>query len=117
MYNAGDYDVAVIGAGHAGIEAALASARLGAKTLIFSISVECIANMPCNPAIGGSAKGHLIREIDALGGMIGKAADATAIAIKILNDSKGPAVQSLRAQIDRKHYQEYMKFQIENIYI
>ena len=114
MYNSDEFDVVVIGAGHAGIEAAFATAHMGLKTAIFSISLECVANMPCNPAIGGSAKGHLIREIDALGGMIGKAADATAIAIKILNDSKGPAVQSLRAQIDRKHYQEYMKFQIEN---
>lgn len=113
MYNAEEYDVVVIGAGHAGIEAAFASAKIGAKTCMFTISMECIANMPCNPSIGGSAKGHLIREIDALGGMMGKAADANAIAIKMLNDSKGPAVQSLRAQIDRKAYHEWMKFELE----
>lgn len=114
MYNLGKYDVAVIGAGHAGIEAALASARLGKKTLIFSISLECIGNMPCNPSLGGPSKGHLIREIDALGGEIGKAADKNAISIRMLNESKGPAVQSLRAQIDRKRYQEYMKYVLEN---
>ena len=114
MYNLGKYDVAVIGAGHAGIEAALASARLGKKTLIFSISLECIGNMPCNPSVGGPSKGHLIREIDALGGEIGKAADKNAISIRMLNESKGPAVQSLRAQIDRKRYQEYMKYVLEN---
>ncbi len=114
MYNLGKYDVAVIGAGHAGIEAALASARLGKKTLIFSISLECIGNMPCNPSLGGPSKGHLIREIDALGGEIGKAADKNAISIRMLNESKGPAVQSLRAQIDRKRYQEYMKYALEN---
>lgn len=120
MYNLGKYDVAVIGAGHAGIEAALASARLGKKTLIFSISLECIGNMPCNPSLGGPSKGHLIREIDALGGEIGKAADKNAISIRMLNESKGPAVQSLRAQIDRKRYQEYMKYVLEseeNIYL
>ena len=114
MYNLGKYEVAVIGAGHAGIEAALASARLGKKTLIFSISLECIGNMPCNPSLGGPSKGHLIREIDALGGEIGKAADKNAISIRMLNESKGPAVQSLRAQIDRKRYQEYMKYVLEN---
>lgn len=114
MYNLGKYDVAVIGAGHAGIEAAFASARLGKKTLIFSISLECIGNMPCNPSLGGPSKGHLIREIDALGGEIGKAADKNAISIRMLNESKGPAVQSLRAQIDRKRYQEYMKYALEN---
>ncbi len=114
MYNLGKYDVAVVGAGHAGIEAALASARLGKKTLIFSISLECIGNMPCNPSVGGPSKGHLIREIDALGGEIGKAADKNAISIRMLNESKGPAVQSLRAQIDRKRYQEYMKYALEN---
>lgn len=114
MYNLGKYDVAVVGAGHAGIEAALASARLGKKTLIFSISLECIGNMPCNPSLGGPSKGHLIREIDALGGEIGKAADKNAISIRMLNESKGPAVQSLRAQIDRKRYQEYMKYALEN---
>lgn len=114
MYNLGKYDVAVVGAGHAGIEAALASARLGKKTLIFSISLDCIGNMPCNPSVGGPSKGHLIREIDALGGEIGKAADKNAISIRMLNESKGPAVQSLRAQIDRKRYQEYMKYALEN---
>lgn len=114
MYKAESYDVVVIGAGHAGIEASFASAKIGAKTAMFTISMECIANMPCNPSIGGSAKGHLIREIDALGGMMGKAADQTAIAIKMLNDSKGPAVQSLRAQIDRKAYHEWMKYELEN---
>ena len=120
MYNAGEYDVAVIGAGHAGIEAALASARLGMKTLIFSISLECIGNMPCNPTIGGTSKGHLVREIDALGGEMGKATDETAIAVKMLNSSKGVAVHSLRAQVDRKKYHEYMKLKLEstdNIYV
>ena len=101
-YNAGEYDVAVVGAGHAGCEAALATARLGMKTLIFSISLEAIANMPCNPHIGGSSKGHLVREIDALGGEMGKNIDKTMIQIKMLNTSKGPAVHSLRAQADRK---------------
>ena len=101
----GLYDVAVIGAGHAGCEAALAAARLGMKTLIFSISLEAVANMPCNPHIGGSSKGHLVREIDALGGEMGKNIDKTMIQIKMLNTSKGPAVHSLRAQADRKKYQ------------
>ena len=108
-YFAGDYDVAVIGAGHAGCEAGLASARLGMKTLIFSISLEAIANMPCNPHIGGSSKGHLVREIDALGGEMGKNIDKTMIQIKMLNTSKGPAVHSLRAQADRKRYQAEIK--------
>ena len=108
-YNAGDYDIAVIGAGHAGCEAALAAARLGMKTLIFSISLEAIANMPCNPHIGGSSKGHLVREIDALGGEMAKNIDKTMIQIKMLNTSKGPAVYSLRAQADRKKYQAEMK--------
>ena len=112
-YNAGKYDVAVIGAGHAGCEAALASARLGKKTLIFSISLEAIANMPCNPHIGGSSKGHLVREIDALGGEMGKNIDKTMIQIKMLNTSKGPAVHSLRAQADRKRYQAEMKHTLE----
>ena len=112
-YDAGEYDVAVIGAGHAGCEAALAAARLGMKTLIFSISLENIANMPCNPHIGGSSKGHLVREIDALGGEMGKNIDKTMIQIKMLNTSKGPAVHSLRAQADRKRYQMEMKHTLE----
>lgn len=112
-YDAGEYDVAVIGAGHAGCEAALAAARLGKKTLIFSISLEAIANMPCNPHIGGSSKGHLVREIDALGGEMGKNIDKTMIQIKMLNTSKGPAVHSLRAQADRKRYQAEMKHTLE----
>ncbi len=108
------YDVAVIGAGHAGIEAALASARLGQKTVMFSISLDAIANLPCNPSIGGTAKGHLVREIDALGGEMGKAADATFIQSKMLNVGKGPAVHSLRCQIDRKSYHREMKKRLEN---
>ena len=119
-YYAGDYDVAVIGGGHAGCEAALASARLGMKTLMFSISLEAIANMPCNPHIGGSSKGHLVREIDALGGEMGKNIDKTFIQIKMLNKSKGPAVYSLRAQADRKMYHIEMKHTLEeqeNLYI
>ena len=112
-YYAGEYDVAVIGAGHAGCEAALASARLGKKTLMFSISLEAVANMPCNPHIGGSSKGHLVREIDALGGEMGKNIDKTFIQIKMLNKSKGPAVYSLRAQADRKMYQMEMKHTLE----
>ena len=109
-----NYDVAVIGGGHAGVEAALASARLGMKTVMFSISLDCIANLPCNPSIGGTAKGHLVREIDALGGEMGKAADATFIQSKMLNRGKGPAVHSLRCQIDRKHYHIEMKKRLEN---
>ena len=119
-YNAGDYDIAVIGAGHAGCEAALAAARLGKKTLLFSISLEAVANMPCNPNIGGTSKGHLVREIDALGGEMGKNIDKTFIQSKMLNKSKGPAVHSLRAQADRKRYQEEMKHTIEkteNLYL
>ena len=113
-YNAGEYDIAVIGAGHAGCEAALASARLGKKTLLFSISLEAIANMPCNPHIGGTSKGHLVREIDALGGEMGKNIDKTFTQIKMLNKSKGPAVYSLRAQADRKKYHIEMKHTLEN---
>ena len=112
-YNAGEYDVAVVGAGHAGCEAALAAARLGMKTLIFSISLENIANMPCNPHIGGSSKGHLVREIDALGGEMGRNIDKSMIQVKMLNTSKGPAVHSLRAQADRKKYQAEMKHTLE----
>ena len=112
-YYAGKYDVAVIGAGHAGCEAALAAARMGMKTLIFSISLEAVANMPCNPHIGGSSKGHLVREIDCLGGEMGKNIDKSYIQLKMLNTSKGPAVYSLRAQADRKKYQAEMKHTIE----
>ena len=119
-YDAGKYDIAVIGAGHAGCEAALAAARLGMKTLLFSISLECIANMPCNPHIGGTSKGHLVREIDALGGEMGKNIDKTMIQLRMLNTSKGPAVHSLRAQADRKKYQAEMKYTLEkqdNLYV
>ena len=108
-----DYDVAVIGAGHAGCEAALASARLGCKTIVFSINLDSIANMPCNPSIGGTSKGHLVREIDALGGEMGKNTDKTFIQSKMLNTSKGPAVFSLRAQADRRKYQIEMKHTLE----
>lgn len=109
----GEFDVAVIGGGHAGAEAALASARLGMKTVLFSISLDAIGNLPCNPSIGGTAKGHLVREIDALGGEMGKAADASFIQSKMLNRGKGPAVHSLRAQIDRKTYHREMKRRLE----
>ncbi len=109
----GEYDVAVIGGGHAGAEAALASARLGMRTVMFSISLDAIGNLPCNPSIGGTAKGHLVREIDALGGEMGKAADASFIQSKMLNRGKGPAVHSLRAQIDRKTYHREMKRRLE----
>ena len=112
-YNAGKYDIAVIGAGHAGCEAALAAARMGMKTLMFSISLEAVANMPCNPHIGGSSKGHLVREIDCLGGEMGKNIDKSYIQLKMLNRSKGPAVYSLRAQADRKKYQAEMKHTLE----
>lgn len=113
LYNAGEYDVAVIGGGHAGCEAALASARLGLKTIIFAINLDTIANMPCNPCIGGTAKGHLVREIDALGGEMGKNTDKTFIQSRILNKGKGPAVYSLRAQADRRMYQQEMKRVLE----
>ncbi len=119
-YDAGKFDIAVIGAGHAGCEAALAAARLGMKTLLFSISLECVANMPCNPHIGGTSKGHLVREIDSLGGEMGKNIDKTLIQLRMLNTSKGPAVHSLRAQADRKKYQAEMKHTLErqeNLYI
>lgn len=112
-YFAGKYDVAVIGAGHAGCEAGLAAARIGMRTLVFSISLECIANMPCNPHIGGSSKGHIVREIDCLGGEMGKNIDKTYLQLKMLNTSKGPAVHSLRAQADRKKYQSTMKQTLE----
>ncbi len=119
-YFAGEYDIAVIGAGHAGCEAALACSRMGMKTLLFSISLEAIANMPCNPHIGGSSKGHLVREIDALGGQMGKTIDKTFIQLRMLNTSKGPAVYSLRAQADRKRYHIEMKHTLEmqeNLYV
>ena len=112
-YNAGTCDVAVIGAGHAGIEAALAAARLGLHTILFTINLDAIGNMPCNPAIGGTGKGHLVRELDALGGEMGVAADACCIQYRMLNRGKGPAVPSLRAQADRRRYQEYMKHTLE----
>lgn len=113
MFVADTYDVAVVGGGHAGIEAAFASARLGLKTCLFSISLDSVANLPCNPSIGGTAKGHLVREIDALGGEMGKAADATFLQSRILNRGKGPAVHSLRAQIDRSAYRNEMKHRLE----
>ena len=119
-YNAGKFDVAVIGAGHAGCEAGLATARMGLKTLVFSISLEAVANMPCNPHIGGSSKGHLVKELDALGGEMGKNIDKTYTQLRMLNTSKGPAVYSLRAQADRKKYQEEMKHTLEkqeNLYL
>ncbi len=119
-YFAGEYDVAVIGAGHAGCEAALATARMGFKTLLFSISLEAVANMPCNPHIGGSSKGHLVKELDCLGGEMGKNIDKTFTQLRMLNTSKGPAVYSLRAQADRKKYQAEMKHTLErqeNLYL
>lgn len=112
-YNAGNYDVAVIGAGHAGIEAALASARLGCRTIIFTINNDAVGNCPCNPSIGGTAKGHLVREIDALGGEMGRTADECFLQSRMLNRGKGPAVHSLRAQIDRRRYADTMKHKLE----
>ena len=112
-YDAGVYDVAVIGGGHAGIEASLAAARLGCKSIMFTVTLDWIGNMPCNPSIGGTAKGHLVREIDALGGEMGKAADKHTLQSRMLNLGKGPAVHSLRAQIDRRAYSGYMKHIVE----
>ncbi len=119
-YSAGTFDIAVIGAGHAGIEAGLAAARLGLQTVVFTINLDAVGNMPCNPAIGGTGKGHLVRELDALGGQMGRAADACCIQYRMLNRGKGPAVHSLRAQADRRRYQEYMKLVLErekNLYL
>ena len=112
-YTAENYDIAVIGGGHAGVEAALAGARLGCSTVMFTINLDWVGNMPCNPSIGGTAKGNLVRELDALGGEMGKAADATTLQSRMLNRGKGPAVYSLRAQIDRRRYSEYMKYAVE----
>ena len=112
-YDAGQYDIAVIGAGHAGIEAALAAARMGMRTLCFTLNLDAVGNMPCNPAIGGTGKGHLVRELDALGGEMARAADRACIQYRLLNRSKGPAVWSLRAQADRREYQKIMKHTLE----
>ena len=114
IYDAGTFDIAVIGAGHAGIEAALAAARLGLRTLCFTVNLDAVGNMPCNPAIGGTGKGHLVRELDALGGEMARAADQACIQYRLLNRGKGPAVWSLRAQADRRRYQEVMKHTLEN---
>ena len=113
LFSSEPFDVAVVGAGHAGIEAALAAARLGMKTACFTINLDAVGNMPCNPAIGGTAKGHLVREIDALGGEMARAADAACIQYRMLNRGKGPAVHSLRAQADRGQYRTYMKHALE----
>ena len=112
-FSAGQYDIAVIGAGHAGIEAALAAARMGKRTICFTINLDAVGNMPCNPAIGGTGKGHLVRELDALGGEMARAADEACIQYRLLNRGKGPAVHSLRAQADRRRYQEVMKHTLE----
>ena len=112
-FNAGQFDIAVIGAGHAGIEAALAAARMGLDTVCFTINLDAVGNMPCNPAIGGTGKGHLVRELDALGGEMAKAADKACIQYRMLNRGKGPAVWSLRAQADRREYQRVMKGTLE----
>jgi len=112
-YFAGQFDIAVIGGGHAGIEAALSAARMGMKTICFTINLDAVGNMPCNPAIGGTGKGHLVRELDALGGEMGRAADRSCIQYRLLNRSKGPAVWSLRAQADRREYQKVMKHTLE----
>ena len=113
MNRLGNYDVIVVGAGHAGIEAAVASAKLGARTALFTLTLDGVANLPCNPSIGGTAKGHLVREIDALGGVMGIAADATFLQSRMLNLGKGPAVHSLRVQTDRRRYHAYMKHLLE----
>jgi tRNA uridine 5-carboxymethylaminomethyl modification enzyme len=112
-YQAGEYDVIVIGAGHAGCEAALASARLGLRTLMATINIDNLALMPCNPSVGGPAKGHLVREIDALGGEMGKNIDKSSIQTRMLNTGKGPAVRALRAQADKRQYQKEMRMTIE----
>ena len=119
-YESDSFDISVIGAGHAGIEAALACARTGFKTAVFTINLDWVGNMPCNPSIGGTSKGHLVREIDALGGEMGKAADLNAVQSRMLNLGKGPAVHSPRAQIDRRAYSDYMKNALEkqeNLYL
>ena len=113
QYDAGRFDVAVIGAGHAGIEAGLVAARLGCSVAVFTINLDAVGNCPCNPSIGGTAKGHLVREIDALGGEMGKTADACLLQSRMLNLGKGPAVHSLRAQIDRREYSKIMKHKLE----
>ena len=112
-FDAGQFDIAVIGAGHAGIEAALAAARLGLDTVCLTMNLDAVGNMPCNPAIGGTAKGHLVRELDALGGEMARAADRACIQYRMLNRRKGPAVWSLRAQADRRAYQQIMKHTLE----